>query len=74
MWVQENAALNLSCEASGDPQPTISWNVNGSVSRLNSCVLLIPAWALRPKPEMLPPSELPLYFPRQQNGTQIHRQ
>lgn len=36
VWVQENAELNLSCEASGHPQPTISWNVNGSVSRLAS--------------------------------------
>jgi hypothetical protein len=30
--VKENAALNLSCEASGHPRPTISWNVNGTVS------------------------------------------
>lgn len=35
VWVQENAMLNLSCEASGHPQPTISWNVNGSVRRLH---------------------------------------
>lgn len=34
VWVQENAVLNLSCEASGHPQPTISWNVSGSVSKL----------------------------------------
>ncbi|XP_051012232.1 cell surface glycoprotein MUC18 isoform X2 [Acomys russatus] len=35
VWVQENAALNLSCEASGDPQPTISWNVNASATEWN---------------------------------------
>ncbi|KAL1781579.1 cell surface glycoprotein MUC18 isoform X1 [Sigmodon hispidus] len=35
VWVQENAVLNLSCEASGHPQPTISWNVNGSVTEWN---------------------------------------
>uniref|UniRef100_A0A8C7EJM1 Melanoma cell adhesion molecule n=1 Tax=Neovison vison TaxID=452646 RepID=A0A8C7EJM1_NEOVI len=29
MWVQENAVLNLSCEASGHPRPTISWSVEG---------------------------------------------
>lgn len=33
MWVQENAVLNLSCEASGHPRPTISWSVEGMVSR-----------------------------------------
>ncbi|MEJ1283928.1 melanoma cell adhesion molecule [Cricetulus griseus] len=27
--------LNLSCEASGHPQPTISWNVNGSATAWN---------------------------------------
>lgn len=32
MWVQENAMLNLSCEASGNPRPTISWNVKGMAS------------------------------------------
>lgn len=32
MWVSENAVLNLSCEASGHPQPTISWSVEGTVS------------------------------------------
>lgn len=35
VWVQENAVLNLSCEASGHPQPTISWNVNGSATEWN---------------------------------------
>ncbi|XP_032724608.1 cell surface glycoprotein MUC18 isoform X2 [Lontra canadensis] len=30
MWVQENAVLNLSCEASGHPRPTISWSVEGT--------------------------------------------
>ncbi|XP_031201432.1 cell surface glycoprotein MUC18 isoform X1 [Mastomys coucha] len=35
VWVQENAVLNLSCEASGHPQPTISWNVNGSATKWN---------------------------------------
>ncbi|XP_020039528.1 cell surface glycoprotein MUC18 [Castor canadensis] len=33
--VKENAALNLSCEASGHPRPTISWNVNGTASEQN---------------------------------------
>lgn len=33
MRVQENTVLNLSCEASGHPRPTISWNVGGRVSR-----------------------------------------
>ncbi|PNI65868.1 MCAM isoform 12 [Pan troglodytes] len=30
--VKENMVLNLSCEASGHPRPTISWNVNGTAS------------------------------------------
>ncbi|XP_014444760.1 cell surface glycoprotein MUC18 isoform X1 [Tupaia chinensis] len=30
--VEENAVFNLSCEASGHPRPTISWNVNGTAS------------------------------------------
>ncbi|EFB23404.1 hypothetical protein PANDA_001958, partial [Ailuropoda melanoleuca] len=30
MWVRENAVLNLSCEASGHPRPTISWSVEGT--------------------------------------------
>ena len=33
MQVQENTMLNLSCEASGLPRPSISWNVGGMVSR-----------------------------------------
>ncbi|XP_073871542.1 cell surface glycoprotein MUC18 isoform X7 [Macaca fascicularis] len=32
VWVKENMMLNLSCEASGHPRPTISWNVNGTAS------------------------------------------
>ncbi|XP_055129449.1 cell surface glycoprotein MUC18 isoform X2 [Symphalangus syndactylus] len=32
VWVKENMVLNLSCEASGHPRPTISWNVNGTAS------------------------------------------
>ncbi|XP_036775924.2 cell surface glycoprotein MUC18 isoform X2 [Manis pentadactyla] len=32
MWVKENGVLNLSCEASGHPQPAISWNVAGTAS------------------------------------------
>lgn len=32
MWVQKNTVLNLSCEASGHPRPTISWNVKGMAS------------------------------------------
>ncbi|KAF5921251.1 hypothetical protein HPG69_018651 [Diceros bicornis minor] len=32
MWVKENTVLNLSCEASGHPRPTISWNVDGVAS------------------------------------------
>lgn len=35
VWAQENAMLNLSCEASGHPQPTISWNINGSATEWN---------------------------------------
>ncbi|XP_076432199.1 cell surface glycoprotein MUC18 isoform X3 [Peromyscus maniculatus bairdii] len=35
VWAHENAALNLSCEASGHPQPTISWSVNGSATEWN---------------------------------------
>uniref|UniRef100_A0A8C6RVE4 Cell surface glycoprotein MUC18 n=1 Tax=Nannospalax galili TaxID=1026970 RepID=A0A8C6RVE4_NANGA len=35
MWVQENTAVNLSCEASGHPRPTISWNINGSATERN---------------------------------------
>lgn len=55
VWVKENMMLNLSCEASGHPRPTISWNVNGTVSRCLIChALLIPAWALRLGPEILP--------------------
>ncbi|XP_029812902.1 cell surface glycoprotein MUC18 isoform X1 [Suricata suricatta] len=29
MWVKENTVLNLSCEASGHPRPSISWSVAG---------------------------------------------
>ncbi|XP_023500758.2 cell surface glycoprotein MUC18 isoform X3 [Equus caballus] len=32
VWVKENTVLNLSCEASGHPRPTISWNVDGTAS------------------------------------------
>ncbi|KAL2807394.1 cell surface glycoprotein MUC18 precursor [Daubentonia madagascariensis] len=32
VWVKDKVALNLSCEASGHPRPTISWNVNGTAS------------------------------------------
>ncbi|XP_062053178.1 cell surface glycoprotein MUC18 isoform X1 [Lepus europaeus] len=32
VWVKENAVLNVSCEASGHPRPTISWNTNGMAS------------------------------------------
>ncbi|XP_007934624.1 cell surface glycoprotein MUC18 [Orycteropus afer afer] len=31
LWVKENEVTSLSCEASGHPRPTISWNVNGTV-------------------------------------------
>ncbi|XP_030188428.1 cell surface glycoprotein MUC18 isoform X2 [Lynx canadensis] len=30
MWVKENTVLNLSCEASGHPRPSISWSVDGT--------------------------------------------
>ncbi|XP_004385683.1 cell surface glycoprotein MUC18 [Trichechus manatus latirostris] len=30
LWVKENEVTSLSCEASGHPRPTISWNVNGT--------------------------------------------
>ncbi|KFO31048.1 Cell surface glycoprotein MUC18 [Fukomys damarensis] len=32
VWVKEDTMQNLSCEASGYPRPTISWNVNGTAS------------------------------------------
>uniref|UniRef100_A0A8C5KPY1 Cell surface glycoprotein MUC18 n=1 Tax=Jaculus jaculus TaxID=51337 RepID=A0A8C5KPY1_JACJA len=32
VWVKENTVLNLSCEASGYPRPTISWNANGTAT------------------------------------------
>ncbi|XP_059959683.1 cell surface glycoprotein MUC18 isoform X2 [Mesoplodon densirostris] len=32
MWVKENSVLNLSCEASGHPRPSIVWSVNGMAS------------------------------------------
>ncbi|XP_007494718.1 cell surface glycoprotein MUC18 isoform X3 [Monodelphis domestica] len=31
MWVKENEVVNLTCEISGKPRPTISWSVNGTV-------------------------------------------
>ncbi|XP_076968791.1 cell surface glycoprotein MUC18 isoform X2 [Tamandua tetradactyla] len=30
LWVKENEMVSLSCEASGYPRPTISWNVNST--------------------------------------------
>ena len=53
MWVWENEVLNLSCEASGHPRPTISWSVEGTVSRPAA-----PAEALLrgPRPLPAPPS------------------
>lgn len=74
MWVQENAVLNLSCEASGHPQPTISWNVNGSVSR--RFIFPFSKSLLRPRGCGQRCSS-PLSWPsssRQLNGTQIRRQ
>ncbi|XP_057551985.1 cell surface glycoprotein MUC18 isoform X2 [Hippopotamus amphibius kiboko] len=35
MWVKENAVLNLSCEASGHPRPSIIWSVDGTASEQN---------------------------------------
>ncbi|KAM8817578.1 cell surface glycoprotein MUC18 isoform 2-T2 [Rhynchonycteris naso] len=32
VWVQENTMVNLSCEASGHPRPTISWSVGGAAN------------------------------------------
>ncbi|KAF4008958.1 hypothetical protein G4228_000139 [Cervus hanglu yarkandensis] len=32
MWVKENSVLNLSCEASGHPRPSIVWSVHGAAS------------------------------------------
>uniref|UniRef100_A0A8C2PMG1 Ig-like domain-containing protein n=1 Tax=Capra hircus TaxID=9925 RepID=A0A8C2PMG1_CAPHI len=32
MWVKENSELNLSCEASGHPRPSIVWSVHGTAS------------------------------------------
>ncbi|XP_074071358.1 cell surface glycoprotein MUC18 isoform X3 [Macrotis lagotis] len=31
MWVRENEMVNLTCEVSGQPRPTIFWSVNGTV-------------------------------------------
>ncbi|XP_031815990.1 cell surface glycoprotein MUC18 isoform X2 [Sarcophilus harrisii] len=31
IWVRENEEVNLTCEVSGQPRPTISWSVNGTV-------------------------------------------
>ncbi|XP_036600318.1 cell surface glycoprotein MUC18 isoform X2 [Trichosurus vulpecula] len=31
MWVRENEMVNLTCEVSGQPRPTISWSVNGTI-------------------------------------------
>ncbi|XP_006895685.1 PREDICTED: cell surface glycoprotein MUC18 [Elephantulus edwardii] len=33
LGVKENEVMNLTCEASGHPQPTISWNINGTVHK-----------------------------------------
>ncbi|XP_012585068.1 PREDICTED: cell surface glycoprotein MUC18 isoform X2 [Condylura cristata] len=35
VWVKENTMLNLTCEATGHPLPTISWNVSGTTSEQN---------------------------------------
>lgn len=32
VWVKENETVNLTCEASGHPQPRVSWNVSGMES------------------------------------------
>ncbi|XP_032328483.1 cell surface glycoprotein MUC18 isoform X1 [Camelus ferus] len=32
MWVKENSLLNLSCEASGHPRPSIAWSIEGTAS------------------------------------------
>ncbi|XP_066227835.1 cell surface glycoprotein MUC18 isoform X1 [Saccopteryx leptura] len=32
VWVQENTMVNLTCEASGYPRPTISWSIGGMAS------------------------------------------
>ncbi|XP_055279169.1 cell surface glycoprotein MUC18 isoform X2 [Moschus berezovskii] len=32
VWVKENSVLNLSCEASGHPRPSIVWSVHGAAS------------------------------------------
>ncbi|XP_030695028.2 cell surface glycoprotein MUC18 isoform X2 [Globicephala melas] len=32
MWVKENSVLNLSCEASGHPRPSVVWSVDGTAS------------------------------------------
>lgn len=48
VWVRQNALLNLSCEASGRPRPTISWNIAGAVSRRGVSPSSHPAGLLRP--------------------------
>ncbi|ELR55370.1 Cell surface glycoprotein MUC18, partial [Bos mutus] len=32
MWVKENSVLNLSCEASGHPRPSIVWSIQGTAN------------------------------------------
>ena len=57
MWVKENSVLNLSCEASGHPRPSIVWSVHGTVSGARQPPRRwdIPLQVLLPPPDTLPP-------------------
>ena len=57
MWVKENSVLNLSCEASGHPRPSIVWSIQGTVSGHTAASQLLgrPLRALLPPPDTLPP-------------------
>lgn len=73
MWVKENTVLNLSCEASGHPRPSISWSVDGTVSpphAPHAPHAPLPQ-ALLPGPDLAP--ELRLLPYRPMNKTKIRR-
>ncbi|XP_037361336.1 cell surface glycoprotein MUC18 isoform X1 [Talpa occidentalis] len=53
VWVKENTMLNLSCEATGHPQPTITWNVNGTTSQQNDSQSILSVLNVLVTPELL---------------------
>uniref|UniRef100_A0A6I8NR12 Ig-like domain-containing protein n=1 Tax=Ornithorhynchus anatinus TaxID=9258 RepID=A0A6I8NR12_ORNAN len=65
--VHENELVNLTCEASGHPQPKLSWSTNGTVSgKPVSLALADPSLSPRPPPAPvpgLPPPALPVNRP-----------